>query len=64
MIDENTTFIGHSLSPAFIVDYIIKKYHETDNFIILESGRSKLFGFYKELDPEHMVRNLIKNHVA
>ena len=22
-IDENTTFIGHSLSPAFIVDYII-----------------------------------------
>lgn len=24
MIDENTTFIGHSLSPAFIVDYLIK----------------------------------------
>ena len=24
LIDENTTFIGHSLSPAFIVDYLIK----------------------------------------
>lgn len=23
LIDENTTFIGHSLSPAFIVDYLI-----------------------------------------
>ena len=23
LFDENTTFIGHSLSPAFIVDYII-----------------------------------------
>ena len=23
LINENTTFIGHSLSPAFIVDYII-----------------------------------------
>lgn len=37
----------------------VKKYHETENFIILESGKSKLFGFYKELDPEHKVKDLI-----
>lgn len=24
LMDENTVFIGHSLSPAFIVDYLIK----------------------------------------
>lgn len=24
LIDENTTFIGHSLAPAFIVDYLIE----------------------------------------
>ena len=37
----------------------VKKFHETENFIILESGKSKLFGFYKELDPEHKVKSLI-----
>ena len=25
LIDENTTFIGHSLAPAFIVDYILSR---------------------------------------
>ena len=37
----------------------VKKFHETENFIILESGKSKLFGFYKELDPEQKVKSLI-----
>ena len=65
-IDDEKTRIENSKTgkPMEFSNRTIKKYHETDNFIILESGRSKLFGFYKELDPEHMVRNLIKNHVA
>ena len=64
-IDNEKTTIENSKTskPMEFSNRTIKKYHETDNFIILESGRSKLFGFYKELDPEHKVRKLVK-HVA
>ena len=62
-IDNEKTKIENSKTgkPMEFSNRTIKKYHETDNFIILESGRSKLFGFYKELDPEHLVRKLIKH---
>jgi len=46
-----------------ISNYTIKNYHETENFIILESGKNKLFGLYKELDPQKKIRSFIsKNH--
>ena len=63
-IDANTTTIEKSGSdkPLVFSNRTIKKYHETENFIILESGRSRLFGFYKELDPDRRVRNLIKHN--
>ena len=60
-IDANTTTIEKSGSdkPLVFSNHTIKKYHETENFIILESGRSRLFGFYKELDPERKVKTLL-----
>ena len=62
-IDQDKTTIENSKTGKSqeYSNRTIKKYHETDNFIILESGRSKLFGFYKELDPERKVRKLIKH---
>lgn len=42
----------------------VRKYHESENFIILESGSKKLFGFYKELDPERKVKKLISRRIS
>ena len=65
-IDNEKTVIENSQTgkPLEFSNRTIKKYHETDNFIILESGRSKLFGFYKELDPDRKVKQLIYNRIS
>lgn len=33
LIDENTSFVGHSLAPAFIADYILQKKIKVGNLI-------------------------------
>lgn len=60
-IDTDKTRIENAKTgkPLEFSNRTIKKYHETDNFIILESGRSRLFGFYKELDPDRRVKKLV-----
>ena len=65
-IDKDKTRIENLRSgkPIEISNRSIKKYHETENFIIIEAGRSKLFGFYKELDPDRKIKKLIRNNPA
>ena len=65
-IDNEKTIIENSQTgkPLEFSNRTIKKYHETDNFIIIESGRSKLFGFYKELDPDRKVKKLISGRIS
>lgn len=71
LIDENTVFIGHSLSPAFIADYLIKSKLKANKLVFAAPfyGLIDIPEFDKVNSPFFIedisaVRNLVKESVC
>ena len=62
LIDERTTFVGHSLAPAFIVDYKKKKKMSVNNLILVVPfyGEINIPDFDAVNKPFFFLKNLEK----
>lgn len=62
LIDENTCFVGHSLSPAFIVDYLIQHNIKAKNLFLAAPfyGLIDIPDFDKVNSPFFVLKDLSK----